>query len=346
MGKWMETAVNILMLFTTGTSVLFVIMYILAKNPETKAAVKQREDSLIIAAIMSIVLSLVTMNIFIIYDEMDFLMQISEYTKLVISVLFFECLIADPKPGKRFCRHRWRRTGFEEKLEHGISYSMRTYECTKCDKVMTVDGRFDKVQKKAYHERPGRRESSDDDRIGKVNIQSLRNRLLLLGSAAVKDFTGREAAGTRRQDINYLLDDAIRKMPPEQLKRFIKKYGCDIRETGPYYLYTGPDDTRNSTWSNSVAYNRGTQMAHTGSIFLMHQDISMLCRVTNRPEMPGFIITCKDNEGGEREVQIYLNNDGHSLRVCTGGLTNISADDKDQINLAYKIPFENKQEEK
>lgn len=31
MGKWMETAVNILMLFTTGTSVLFVIMYILAK---------------------------------------------------------------------------------------------------------------------------------------------------------------------------------------------------------------------------------------------------------------------------------------------------------------------------
>ena len=72
----------------------------------------------------------------------------------------------------------------------------------------------------------------------------------------------------------------------------------------------------------------------------------MLCRVTNRPEMPGFIITCKDNEGGEREVQIYLNNDGRSLRVCTGGLTNISADDKEQINLAYKIPFENKQEEK
>lgn len=223
MGEWMETAVNILMLFTTGTAVLFVIMYILAKNPETKAAVRQWEDSLIIAAIMSIVLSLVTMNIFIIYDEMDFLMQISEYTKLVISVLFFEYLIADPKPGKLFCRHRWRRAGFEEKLEHGISYSMCTYECTKCDKVMTVDGRFDKVQKKAYHERPGRRESSDDDRIGKVNIQSLRNRLLLLGSAAVKDFTGREAAGTRRQDINYLLDDAIRKMSPEQLKHFIKK---------------------------------------------------------------------------------------------------------------------------
>ena len=101
------------------------------KNPETKAAVKRREDSLIIAAIMSIVLSLVTMNIFIIYDELDFLMQISEYTKLVISVLFFEYLIADPKPGKLFCRHRWRRTGFEEKLEHGISYSMRTYECMK-----------------------------------------------------------------------------------------------------------------------------------------------------------------------------------------------------------------------
>ena len=36
MGEWMETAVNILMLFTTGTAVLFVIMYILAKNPETK----------------------------------------------------------------------------------------------------------------------------------------------------------------------------------------------------------------------------------------------------------------------------------------------------------------------
>lgn len=98
MSGWMEAAVNILMLFTTGTAVLFATIYILCKNPETKTAVKQREDSLIIAAIMSIVLSLVTMNIFIIYDEMDFLMQISEYTKLVISVLFFEYLIADPKP--------------------------------------------------------------------------------------------------------------------------------------------------------------------------------------------------------------------------------------------------------
>ena len=56
--------------------------------------------------------------------------------------------------------------------------------------------------------------------------------------------------------------------------------------------------------------------------------------------------TVYEYEGGEREVQIYLNNDGRSLRVCTGGLTNISTDDKDQINLAYKIPFENKQEEK
>lgn len=115
MSGWMEAAVNILMLFTTGTTVLFTIIYILYENPETKAAVRQWEDSLIIAAIMSIVLSLVTINIFIIYDEMNFLMQISEYTKLVISVLFFEYLIADPKPGKLFCRHRWRRTGFKEK---------------------------------------------------------------------------------------------------------------------------------------------------------------------------------------------------------------------------------------
>ena len=80
---------------------------------------------------------------------------------------------------------------------------------------------------------------------------------------------------------------------------------------------------------------------HTGCCHIRDSSHGVSPRTHRKHEF-----TVYEYEGGEREVQIYLNNDGRSLRVCTGGLTNISADDKDQINLACKIPFENRQEEK
>lgn len=43
-----------------------------------------------------------------------------------------------------FCKHDYEKIGFYQEIEFGIRYPIRIYKCTKCGKVIHVDGRKDK----------------------------------------------------------------------------------------------------------------------------------------------------------------------------------------------------------
>lgn len=113
---------------------------------------------------------------------------------------------------------------------------------------------------------------------------------------------------------------------------------CD----SPYYVYSGPMDTREdgSQWTDYDNYKKGGQKTPTGSIHIIHPDIKMLCCVTDNETFPGFLINCKDNEGNSREVQVYFNENNKELVVCTSCKSDQSLDLDDQIHRRYKVPFE------
>lgn len=82
------------------------------------------------------------------------------------------------------------------------------------------------------------------------------------------------------------------------------------------------------------------QMTPTGTIYLRHPNMDMICRVTDRADMPGFIVSCKDSNGAKREFHIYLNKDCTDLKVCTNIETNAVLDADDRICVNYSVPFE------
>ena len=45
-----------------------------------------------------------------------------------------------------FCWHKYEKDGFIEEYENGIRYSIRRYKCSKCGKVILVDGRYDTMK--------------------------------------------------------------------------------------------------------------------------------------------------------------------------------------------------------
>ena len=48
---------------------------------------------------------------------------------------------------KWFCKHDYEKIGWYEQQEYGIRYPIRIYKCTKCGKVIYVDGRKDRYAK-------------------------------------------------------------------------------------------------------------------------------------------------------------------------------------------------------
>ena len=110
----------------------------------------------------------------------------------------------------------------------------------------------------------------------------------------------------------------------------------------PYYVYTGPMDTRiKGNWVDNDAYKRKTQKAPTGSIQIVHKNIEMLCRVTDNLNLPGFLITCKDENGDEREFQLYLSPDpaNRGLVLCTSNDTNRNLFNDEVVKQLYPVPF-------
>lgn len=67
--------------------------------------------------------------------------------------------------------------------------------------------------------------------------------------------------------------------------------------------------------------------------------MKMLCRVTDNPNLPGFIINCKDEYGTNREIQVYFNPDSKQIVVCTSMTTDMELSVEDQIHKRYDVPF-------
>ena len=176
--------------------------------------------------------------------------------------------------------------------------------------------------------------------------ESLKHTLFMGGVDYIEDFVGTSVAGMDRDAMENLMDEVINRMPEEDLARFIQKYGCSPEEEGPYYVYTGPMDTRKTNWTDNKAYRKKQQMASTGSIHIVHPEIEMLCRVTDNIHFPGFIITCKDKNGTIREVHVYMNpgdvDRQEYLRVCTSCETNSHLPREDIVRQNYPIPFVDK----
>lgn len=44
---------------------------------------------------------------------------------------------------KIMCKHQFEKIGWDEVEENNIRFSVRYYQCKKCGKIVTVDGRYD-----------------------------------------------------------------------------------------------------------------------------------------------------------------------------------------------------------
>ena len=46
-----------------------------------------------------------------------------------------------------FCKHSWKKIAWHEEYDHfrHERYAIRWYECSKCGKIITVDGRYDNI---------------------------------------------------------------------------------------------------------------------------------------------------------------------------------------------------------
>lgn len=110
-----------------------------------------------------------------------------------------------------------------------------------------------------------------------------------------------------------------------------------------YYEYTGPMDSRKSGWIDRTARRTDVRMEPTGSVHIVHPKIEMTCRVTDNPELPGFVITCKDEDGGQQELHVYLRPEaehcGLSLRICHSVDTCSRLYEEDIIRKNYVVPF-------
>lgn len=117
--------------------------------------------------------------------------------------------------------------------------------------------------------------------------------------------------------------------------------GYKTNEGLPYYLYTGQTDTRkkNVPWCDLTAFNGLKQIAPTGSIYLRHEKVEMLCWVTENKDYPGFAISVKDENGTPREIHIYLDPRTNELIVATNKRT--CEFTGDSICKRYPIPFKN-----
>ncbi len=166
-------------------------------------------------------------------------------------------------------------------------------------------------------------------------FEKLKNVLCKAGSKAVESFTKRTVSLHNEEYMGQLIDEARESMTKEQFHEFLKQYGLM-----PYYTYTGPTDTREEDWMDLKAYEKKVRKTPTGAIHLVHPEIEMLCRVTDGPELPGFIIACKDEAGTKREIHIYLSGNG-CLRVCTSHETDIHLSEEEKIRKDYQLPFKN-----
>lgn len=44
-------------------------------------------------------------------------------------------------------KHEYQMVGYTEAYDHGLRYSVRHYRCTKCNKKIDVDGRYDRYRR-------------------------------------------------------------------------------------------------------------------------------------------------------------------------------------------------------
>lgn len=129
--------------------------------------------------------------------------------------------------------------------------------------------------------------------------------------------------------------------PPENSKEyndFLDTYKTD--NNLPYYLYSGQTDTRKDdvSWTDPKACKDLKQIAPTGSIYLRHPKTEMLCRVTDNPKLPGFIINIKDENGTPCEVHVYVNAQTNQLTVCSSNATNQRLEQ--HVYQRFPMPFE------
>lgn len=172
-----------------------------------------------------------------------------------------------------------------------------------------------------------------------ILTEQLKAKLLEAGDEAIQNFTGVYVTAESQGAAERLIDNAIAKMPNEQLYTFLSRYGLM-----PYYTYSGPQNTglgRDNIWADNEAYKAGRRKTPTASITVTHPKMKMMARVTDDPFMPGFIVTCKDIEGNKREVHIYFTTaDGQpTVRVCTSNATNKDLDDSQVIRQNFSVPF-------
>lgn len=181
---------------------------------------------------------------------------------------------------------------------------------------------------------------------GRENIVAkLKAKIMKKGRKEMFALTGVFMETATEKEVNEIMDSTFQHMSREMLYKVLNKYGLM-----PRYKYSGPipsplaDGDRDSAadWVNYEAYKQGLTKTPTGSITIEHPDITMMCRVTDDPFLPGFIITCKDNEGSRREFHIYFNGgDGPRITVCTDNATNGCLKDEDTIRRNYSLPFKN-----
>lgn len=130
----------------------------------------------------------------------------------------------------------------------------------------------------------------------------------------------------------------------EEYNAFLDSYKTD--DNLPYYLYSGQADTRAEgvKWYDLEACKDLKQIAPTGSIYLRHDKIEMLCHVSEYPECPGFIVTCKDEDGTPVQLHICYDPKKNELQVHTSQKTDKLMAPK-KIHEHYGLPFAKQNEE-
>lgn len=174
--------------------------------------------------------------------------------------------------------------------------------------------------------------------------EELKKKIMEAGRDDAFAFTGVFLKNATEEEVERFIDNTLQHMSTEMFYGALRKYGLM-----PTYSYSGPitsplmPDADQVVWEDRTAYEEGRMKAPTGSITIEHPDMKMMCRVTDDPLIPGFIITCRDNEGNDREFHIYLSTSsdlkGQGIRVCTSLKTNQELTDEDIIRKRYDVPF-------
>lgn len=162
--------------------------------------------------------------------------------------------------------------------------------------------------------------------------EKLKAKIISMGREEVFQFAGVRVKMATKEQTNNIMDNALSTISNEMLYEALENYGLM-----PTYTYTGPEP---GVWSDEKAYKEKKCKTPTGSIVIEHPLVKMMCRVADDPSLPGFIITCKDDNGENREFHIYLSPNGPSIRVCTSSATNQKIADDDIVRKNYNIPFE------